>query len=276
MALQAEDDGKGFLLDPVSKEAVVTDLLKTRGKDMQHKAPDKLHAGNCDFPVPGCFVVKCGKGDVPVSNRPDPGIGDCNPVGITPEVLDCVSVSVKCFLDENIPVFLIKGITECIPFVPVYQLCAGVWYVKAPGTVKGLQGSQELPPEEFAHDSRRDEERILPFDKLKVTGQAVPGNDAVDMGMVVQLLAPGMEQLDDAWHGTKVFFIRRKLENGLRYALMQERIKHILVRIDHGIQFGRYGCDKMEVSGVDHFRSPAVDPGLLENGLADRAVAIAA
>ena len=51
------------------------------------------------------------------------------------------------------------------------------------------------------------------------------------MHMVIQLLVPGMEDLDNARHSAEVFRIGRKLQERLRTACMQEPVEKLLVAV---------------------------------------------
>ena len=48
------------------------------------------------------------------------------------------------------------------------------------------------------------------------------------MHMVIQLLVPGMEDLDNAGHSAEIFGVRRKLQERLRTACMQETVEKLL------------------------------------------------
>ena len=47
--------------------------------------------------------------------------------------------------------------------------------------------------------------------------------------MVIQFLAPGMEDLDDRRHGSQIFFVRGKLQERLCGRIMKEGIQDLLI-----------------------------------------------
>ena len=112
--------------------------------------------------------------------------------------------------------------------------------------------------------------------QLPVRGKATPGDDAVDMGMEVQLLPPGMEDLDDAWGGAQELPVRGELQEGLCGASVEEGVQKGLVGVDQSVQLYRDGEDHMEIRGIDDLGLAGINPQLLQKGLAVGAAAVAA
>ena len=106
--------------------------------------------------------------------------------------------------------------------------------------------------------------------------KATPGDDAVDMGMEVQLLPPGMEDLDDAWGGAQELPVRGELQEGLCGASVEEGVQKGLVGVDQSVQLYRDGEDHMEIRGIDDLGLAGINPQLLQKGLAVGAAAVAA
>ena len=69
----------------------------------------------------------------------------------------------------------------------------------------------------------------------------------MDMGMEVQLLPPGMEDLDDAWGGAQELPVRGELQEGLCGASVEEGVQKGLVGVDQSVQLYRDGEDHMEI-----------------------------
>lgn len=74
--------------------------------------------------------------------------------------------------------------------------------------MKLLKLCQKLAAELLAKDPDGEKELFAAFAQLSILGQAGTGNDAMDMGMKIQLLSPGMKDLDDTRGGTEIFFVR--------------------------------------------------------------------
>ena len=96
------------------------------------------------------------------------------------------------------------------------------------------------------------------------------------MHMVVQLLVPGMEHLNEPRGCPKVLFISRKLQEGLGTAMMQQTVEEFLVTADQGIQFMGKGKHHVEVGGIDHFSPAFIDPDLFIYSLTVGTAAVAA
>ena len=94
--------------------------------------------------------------------------------------------------------------------------------------------------------------------------------------MVGKVLAPGMEDHDDAGLGPEVAPVLRKSEKSLRCSPEQERVKKPLVGEEQLIQDVRDREDDMEVSRIEDLASPPVEPNLFEDGLTARAASVAA
>ena len=67
------------------------------------------------------------------------------------------------------------------------------------------------------------------------------------MHMVIQLLVPGMEDLDNAGDSTEVSGVGRKLQEGLGTACMQEAVEELLVAVQKRVQVMGEGKDHMEI-----------------------------
>jgi hypothetical protein len=96
------------------------------------------------------------------------------------------------------------------------------------------------------------------------------------MHMVIQLLVPGMEDLDNAGHSAEIFGVRRKLQERLRTACMQETVEKLLVAVQKRVQVMGEGKDHMEIRGIDNLRAALIHPDQCVDGLAVGANAVPA
>jgi hypothetical protein len=83
------------------------------------------------------------------------------------------------------------------------------------------------------------------------------------MDMIVKLLVPGVEDLDDTGNGAEELPVCGKLKDGLRRALMEERVKELLIAEHQRIELMRKGKNQMEVGGTDDFRAAFIGPDLV-------------
>lgn len=122
----------------------------------------------------------------------------------------------------------------------------------------------------------RDKKFLFRYPDFVVRSQAAAGNDAVHMDVVIQLLIPGMEDLDDAGRSTKELFIGREFQKSFGTAFMEEAVKELLVTTEKGIQFMGQGKDNMEVRGIDDFGTALIHPDFFLDSLAVWTVTVTA
>ena len=94
--------------------------------------------------------------------------------------------------------------------------------------------------------------------------------------MVIQFLVPGMERLDNAGCGAKIFRIGRKRQECFCAAFMEKAVEKGLVAVQKRIQFMRQGKNHMKIGCINDFRAAAVYPEFLLYRLAVRAMAVPA
>ena len=85
----------------------------------------------------------------------------------------------------------------------------------------------------------------------------------MDMGMEVQLLSPGMEDLDDAGGGPQELPVRGELQEGLCGASVEEGVQKGLVGVDQCVQLCRDGEDHMEIRCINDLGLARINPQLL-------------
>ena len=192
------------------------DLNEPVRQDVKQEPPDELigfKRHNLAFVVIG--IVSPPEGDLIVFELYEPVIADCYPVGVSAEILQNVLGLLEGFLAVDDPVFLVQIGDQSVkgPRRRKVADCAGV--NKFVLGTELFQIRDKLPPKELRHYFDVDEEVILArFPLPSVKGQPSAGNDAVDMGMVHQVLAPGVQNADKPDHRSKMFRIRGKFHQG--------------------------------------------------------------
>ena len=86
---------------------------------MHHKSSDKFYAGECNRFFLAGFVILCRKGHIVIVNLHDSGVCDGDAIGITTKIFDCVAITVKGFLDFNVPVQRVELILQLIPVMDI-------------------------------------------------------------------------------------------------------------------------------------------------------------
>ena len=101
-------------------------------------------------------------------------------------------------------------------------------------------------------------------------------DDAVDMGVSEQVLAPGVKNAQDTDFGAQVLRIRRNFQQGGGAGREQEMIKLPRVVLRQEVEFVRDGEDHVKVIRGQEFLLPFGEPACACLGLALGAVPIAA
>ena len=122
----------------------------------------------------------------------------------------------------------------------------------------------------------RDKEVPFGFPDLPVLCKSPAGDYAVQMHVVVHFLVPCVQHLNDARGGAEMSRAGGQLEKGLCAASVEKTVQQLLVVQHKGVQLMRECEDHVEIGRVDDFGTPGVHPELLPDGLAVRAVPVAA
>jgi hypothetical protein len=140
-----------------------------------------------------------------------------------------------------------------------------------------LQTGDELTAEDATEYADRQEEGIAGMDPAGVIwGQTSGGDQAMDMRMSQQILAPGMQHGEESDLSPQVFGIGGNLQKGLRTGAEQEVIEDLLVLQRQLTELMRQGEDNMDIGDRQEFVLASGDPLIPSSALALGAVPIAA
>ena len=109
-----------------------------------------------------------------------------------------------------------------------------------------------------------------------VWSESAGSNHAVDMGMMLQALIPGMEHAEEADLRAKVPGIASDLKQSLSAGLKQQAINHLLVLKSERSKFARQREDDMYVGRRQKFLFTRLEPALARVALALGTVPVAA
>ena len=94
--------------------------------------------------------------------------------------------------------------------------------------------------------------------------------------MELEILSPGMQYSGYTRHRAKIFPVRTQLQYRFGSRLKQQCVQDALVTEKNRISFRRDSKNDMEIGNVQKMLPLSIDPLLFRNGLAFRAVAVAA
>jgi len=95
-----------------------------------------------------------------------------------------------------------------------------------------------------------------------VVGDAAAGDQAVDMGVVDELLGPGMQDGEHADGGADVSWIAGDLDNGIGGSLHQKGIAVALVGAQRVAEFFGHRDGDVEIVARQHFELARLEPAL--------------
>ena len=194
-------------------------------------------------------------------------------VRVSAEILDGLVRSTKGGFGVDDPVLLAccgEVASEICLFVEVDELA-----------VEAQFGFGELfekePAEESRQDTNAEKEVLATAHPSLLSGvDATAGDDAVHMRMMHQVLAPGVQDREEADAGTQVSGVAGNGEQCFGTGIEQDVIDGLFV-LQRQLGDCRRQCeDEVIVSGWQQFSFPPLKPLLAGQGLALRAVAVAA
>jgi hypothetical protein len=138
-----------------------------------------------------------------------------------------------------------------------------------------LESGDELTPEDSPQHLNGEKEAIAGADPASVIGrEAARRNHAMDMGMMLQFLVPGVEHAEETRLGTEMLRRTSHFEQRRRRGAEQEIVKDLLVLQGQRGEPMREGEDDVDVRRGQEFPAPRFQPTLAGPGLALGAVPI--
>lgn len=277
MPLDGEDDLKVLLFIAVIQESIITYLLKTGREHMHHQPADELLRGDTDRLYGRIVAVILGcESDSLFGNTLNPGVGNGDTVCVASQVFQGIAKAVKGLPDIGAPLYVVELVQELPETERVTQLLTGMWENKHPFLKSIVQCRKKLSPELACQDFGREKEMFTAFFQLQILGESCPGDNAVDMRMKIQLLSPGVQDLDDAGSGAEEPGVLGTFQQSMGGTGVHHGIEKFLIGVNQRIKLCGDGKDHMEVRGVNDLGFSCVNPDLLENGLAVGAVTVPA
>jgi hypothetical protein len=197
-------------------------------------------------------------------------IRETDAVGVTAEILEESLRAAEGPLHVDVPGGLVESAERapCRDGIGRRQLAAGEAL---------LERGEHLAPKERAEDFHGKEMSLAGRTPPPMVGRETAGrDDAVDVGMELELPGPRVEHGRDAELGPESLRIASEGEEGLGGRPHQQGKHLAAVREGERSQSGREREDDVEVVDVDDAPHPLVDPAGLGEALALRTVSVAA
>ena len=143
--------------------------------------------------------------------------------------------------------------------------------------LEGLSERLEVfPPEHHGERPHREEKPALGGDPLPLGTECPAANHTVHMQMLTEILAPGVKHHRDPDLAPEPLGISTEGLQGLRGRLKQEVVDHLWISLGERVDLVGQGEDQMEIGHRQELCTACLDPTLLGQRLALRAMAVAA
>ena len=204
-------------------------------------------------------------------------VADRHPVGVPGQVLQHLFRAAERRLGVDDPFGLGAGSEPALELARVGQRGELPMEGELALIEGGFDQGEELPPEDAAEDADRQEEAGFARDPARAVGrQPAARHDAVDVRVMLQVLAPGVEDGQEADLGPEVLRVGGDLLQGLGGGFEQEAVDLPRVLQRDRAERRRERKDDVMILDRQQFRLPGLHPLRGGGGLALGAVAVAA
>jgi hypothetical protein len=224
-------EGQKLFPVPICEEAGKANPDEPARQDMEHEAAQELFGGDCHLTLLGAVsVILPPEGDLAIGNGEETVIGNGDAMGIAGQVVKHMlrpserafridyPILAKEWSEESVKGFL-SG--QCLEATGKHELAL---------TKGAFQASGKLAAKDTAERFHRQEKGVAGMDPaLVVWRQTTRGDHAVNVGMMLETLAPGVEHAQKADLRTEVLGIGRYLQQSRGASAEQQIVDDLLV-----------------------------------------------
>ncbi len=240
MPLEGKYQFQVFAFSTVVQEPIITDFLETGGKHMHQITADEFRVIQSDGAPWIARLFSSGRKDsLLFINGKNSAVGNSNLMCISSQIFHGVAKTVEGLFYVWAPVFQVKAVTEFRPVIGVTQFFAGRRKTEFLGFIKFIESREIFPFKLVTEYPDRDKKAPGRFSYFMVLCQPATGDNTVHMHVVINLLVPGMEDLDDPGSCPEILLVRRQLKKCLGAAPVKESVKQFLVTVDQRIKLMR-------------------------------------
>ena len=262
------------------EQAVVADAMEAAGQDVQEKAADELGGVERHGLEPvAAFdpVVFPFEGDALVVERDEPGVGDGDAVGVAREIGKHGFRPGEGSLGVDDPLGAAQRRERGVEGSLVGEGLEAAEEDEATGRMQGCEPFEEEPAEETRQHPHGQEEAGLAGDPARtVRRQAAAGNDDVDVRMVGERRAPGVQYGGQADARAEMLRVGGDRGQRLRGGPEEEVVDGRLVLERDRADRRRQGEDDVIVGNRQELRLAVFEPLPRGGRLALRAVTVPA
>ncbi len=221
--------------------------------------------------------VSPAEADLPFDEGDQPAVRDADAMGVSAEIAERVLGSAEGPLGVDDPVVTEQDSEPCREAAWFRERCKVTVELQLAFTERRLEAGEELAAEDASEHLDRQEEGAARRDPAGVIRcQAASRDDAVNMGMVLQALVPGMKHAEEADLRAQVSRVACDLQQRGGAGPEQQAVDHLLVLQGKRSEFTRHREDRMDVAGRQQLAFALLEPADARVALALRAVPVAA
>jgi len=246
-------------------------------QDMEEEPSDELlglHRHGLLFVAIG--IIPPAEGNLSALEPKNTVVADGDPVGVSPQILEHPFGAVKGRLAIDDPLLMVKRSPEDLKGGRFFEMSDTTREDEIPCLEAFIEMVEELPPKQCGHHPDGYEEPFAARYPSTIGGQTSPGDHAMDMGVVHEVLSPGVKDRHEPDPSAEVLRILCKVPKRFRDRAKQEVVDDLLIHDSQGIQFRGDRKDHMEVLNRQEIFASVLDPLLFPQDLALGAVAIPA
>jgi hypothetical protein len=181
-------------------------------------------------------IIPPEEGNLAVLEGEEAVITDGDSMGISAEVLKDPLGAIEGRFAVDDPLFPVEMPPEGFEVCGILEMTEMGGKDQIPSSEAILEEVQELPSEQCRHDLHGKEEPFAAgYPAAVVRRQTAAGDDAVEVGMVHEVLAPGMENSDHPYFGAEMFGVLGEFREGLGGRAEKQIVEHLRVQGNQGI-----------------------------------------
>ena len=188
-------------------------------------------------------------------------VGDGDAVGIAGEVLEHLLRTAEGRLGVDDPVFVSQRLEPALPGLGMLEVAKSSVKLELVVLEGVLELSDELSSEQSAQDANGQKEAIsTAHPAFAVEAQAATGDDAVQMGMEMKVLSPGVQQRQTAELCTEVLRVSAERQQCFGSGAKQHPVDGAAILKRQRSQLVWNGEDDVEVLHVEHLPLARLEP----------------
>jgi hypothetical protein len=178
-------------------------------------------------------------------------------VGVSGEILEHLLGTAERRLGVNDPVLDLKGLEPAFPCLGMLELEKVAEEAKSLLLPSSLKTGEKLTAEQPTQESNGKKESVSATDPaLFIQAQSSAGNDAMEMRVVMEVLAPGVQNGETADLRAEMFWASAEGQQGLGNSTKEHPVDDATILKRKRRQFLRNGEDHVEVLHVEQFLLP--------------------